>query len=109
MLDAGDQPVKELRNTIQMKLNQLQERVTDEAREVRDFSVKQPIRQDTTAAIAKEARSLKPDYEESRDEAERAQRSLDGIRQAPPPVDYRPVYYRLGALGGLLITLSFLK
>lgn len=57
MLETNDQPVKELRNTIQMKLNQLQERVTQEANEVTEFSVKQPIRQKTTEALAQ---NLKP-------------------------------------------------
>lgn len=57
MLETNDQPVKELRNTIQMKLNQLQEHVTDEAREVSEFSIKQPIRQKTTEALAQ---NLKP-------------------------------------------------
>jgi hypothetical protein len=57
MLETNDQPVRELRNTIQMKLNQLQERVTQEANEVAEFSVKEPIRRQTTEALAQ---NLKP-------------------------------------------------
>ena len=61
MLVTNDQPVNELRNTVQMKLNQLQERVTDEAREISEFSTKQPLRKNTTAEIAREARGLRPE------------------------------------------------
>lgn len=57
MLETNDQPVRELRNTIQMKLNQLQERVTQEAGEITEFSVKEPIRRQTTNALAQ---NLKP-------------------------------------------------
>jgi hypothetical protein len=84
MLETNDQPVRELRNTIQMKLNQLQERVSDEAREITEFSVKEPIRRQTTEALAQ---NLKPQLEEARDEAERARRGLAGIQAAPPPVN----------------------
>ena len=57
MLETNDQPVRELRNTIQMKLNQLQERVTQEASEITEFSVKEPILRQTTNALAQ---NLKP-------------------------------------------------
>ena len=57
MLETNEQPVREFRNTIQMKLNQLQELVTNEAREVSEFSIKEPIRRQITEDLAQ---NLKP-------------------------------------------------
>ena len=103
MLEGGEQPMIELRNSIQMKLNQLQETVTNESREVSSFSAEG--REDATRALAKEARSLKSGVIGSYDEAQRAQRMLAG--PLPPP-NYCPLLWKLGGIGVMLVVLSFI-
>lgn len=105
MLEGGEAPVRELRNAIQMKLNQLQEAVTNESREVASFSTEMPISQDATVAIAKEARSLKTGVIQSYDEAERARGMLAGPM---PPPNYGPLLWKLGGIGAVLVVLSFM-
>lgn len=106
---TDQRPLRELQVSIQNKLLQLREQTTNESREISTFSTTFPNEQKMTEAMAKSARSLQSQTEYETDEATRAQRMLQSLNTAPPPVDYRPLGYRLGGIAGLLVLLAIMR
>lgn len=106
--ETGPEPMVELRNSVQMKLAQLQNQVTEESKEVADFSTTYQDSGVMTQMLAEESRGLKYQVERAQDESGRSNRLLAGLLLSPPPANYTPLYARIGIVIGVMLLLPFI-
>lgn len=99
----GRQPETALadpRDRILQKISALKDLVQSESDEIKKFSSRTKQIQADTISIANDAKSLRTQVGDARDELTRSE--LVAKASYIPPPDYAPLYARLGAIGGFL-------
>lgn len=88
------------RNAILAQLDRLQTIIDSENAEIKNFADKSRLAQSDLQKTASEARTLRTSRGSAEDELSRTKRL---VGDTPPTPDWSPLYYRLGAVGGLVI------
>lgn len=88
------------RNAILGQLDRLQTVIDSENAEIKNFADKSRLAQSDLKTTALEARSLRTSRGSASDELFRTKKL---VGDTPPAPDWSPLYYRLGAVGGLVI------
>jgi hypothetical protein len=88
------------RNAILGQLERLQTVIETENAEIKNFADKSRLAETDLRKTALEARTLRSTRGAAEDELTRTKRV---VGETPPAPDWSPLYYRLGAVGGLVI------
>lgn len=105
----GRQPATALdepRRAILGELERLQTLNESESQEIANFSKTMASKRETARAAASGTKNLPTQRTSAQDELERVNRMTG---EAAPPPDFKPVYWRLGAIAGLLVTILFVR
>lgn len=99
---ALDEP----RSKILQSLARLEDLVNAESEEIKSFPETAVASRDTTRALVSDTLNLQTRRKTASDELHRINHIMG---EAPPPVDWSPIYIRLGVIGGLLVTIALIR
>lgn len=100
--NALDEP----RSKILQSLARLEDLVNAESQEIKSFPETAVASRDTTRALVSDTLNLQTQRKSASDELQRINHIMG---EAPPPVNWSPIYTRLGVIGGLLITIAVIR
>ena len=100
--NALDEP----RSKILQSLARLEDLVNAESEEIKSFPENAVASRDTTRALVSESLDLKTQRKSASDELQRINHIMG---EAPLPVNWSPIYIRLGVIGGLLVTIALMR
>ena len=100
--NALDEP----RSKILQSLARLEDLVNSESEEIRSFPETAVASRDTTRALVSDTLDLQTQRKSAGDELQRINHIMG---EAPLPVNWTPIYTRMGILGGLLVTIALIR